>query len=83
MIHRVDTEPKPISSMDFAGISITPTQGNHTIFQPDSGSDQHGTVYESPLISATSVNQNHAQQLLRPREQVKITQIIWLLRLSI
>lgn len=69
VIHRVDTEPRPISSMDFAGtlLSDTPTQGNRTNFPPDSGSDQHGIVYESPLVSATSTNQNHAQQLLRPR----------------
>ncbi|KAI9442969.1 TrkH-domain-containing protein [Lactarius indigo] len=66
VIHRVDTEPKPISSMDFEGISITPTQGN-TIFRPDSGSDQHDIVYESPLASATSANQNHTHQLIRPR----------------
>ncbi|KAH9030360.1 TrkH-domain-containing protein [Lactarius pseudohatsudake] len=69
VIHRVDTEPKLISSMDFAGIHLsnTPIQGNHTIFQSDSVSDQHNIVFESPLVSSTLTNQNHSHQHLRPR----------------
>ncbi|KAH9073448.1 cation transport protein-domain-containing protein [Lactarius deliciosus] len=69
VIHRVDTEPKLISSMDFSGIhtSHTPIQGNHIDFQSDSVSDQHNIVFESPLVSSTPTNQNHSQQHLRPR----------------
>ncbi|KAH9060174.1 TrkH-domain-containing protein [Lactarius vividus] len=69
VIHRVDTEPKLISSMDFAGINLSnaPIQGNHTDLQPDSMSDQHDVVFESPLASSTQTNQNYPQQHLRPR----------------
>ncbi|KAH8982179.1 cation transport protein-domain-containing protein [Lactarius hatsudake] len=69
VIHRVDTEPKLISSMDFSGIHLsnTPIQGNHTDFQSDSVSDQHNIVFESPLVSLTPTNQDQSQQHLRPR----------------
>lgn len=83
VIRRVDTEPKPISSMDFAGtlLSNTPSQGilhdnmSHAVML---ASNPHGIVHDLPLVFATGINQNHAQaphQRLHPRELVYITQI--------
>lgn len=68
VIRRVDTEPKPISSMDFAGtlLSNAPSQG----IRHDSVSDPHSIIHDSPLVFATGTNQNHAQtphQSLHPR----------------
>lgn len=68
VIRRVDTEPKPISAMDFAGnlLSNTPTaQGS----RHDSVSDPHGIVHDSPLVFTTATNQNldQAHQHLHTR----------------
>ena len=67
-IHRVDTNPRPISSADFGGILLRRASSHASVvMRPGERDGRHDTVHELPIASAVSVHQTHAEQSLHPR----------------